>query len=459
MKNNLTEDIESINWSELESLAQKSLEDLFPICRSLTGEGVRRTLSYLQNIAPFKTKSIISGTKCFDWEVPKEWNISDGYILSQTGKKIVDFQKNNLHVVSYSHPIKKILTFDELRPHLQTLPNLPNAIPYRTSYYKRDWGFCLTHKQFLNLNKNEKFEVVINSKLTNGEMNYADTVVKGKSDREFIVSSYLCHPSMANDNLSGVVLWIILLKILKSFNLNFSYRFVLVPETIGAIAYLHKNKSKIKKVDSGFVLSCVAGPGDFAVKQSFQKNSVIDLVTAKAFIKKNQKYTLYPFDLNGSDERQYSAPAFRIPTVTIAKDKYYEYDYYHTSLDNLDFIGANHLISTLKIYLQAILLLEMNLTYISKSANCEPQLGKRGLYPNLGGSIKQKAARSKVSISASIENEVITGEDLELIKWIMFYTDGSKSLLEISELLNEDLEKIYKIAKLLESKKLLERKA
>lgn len=430
-------------------------ERLFPICRSITGNGVRQTLSILKKITDFKIEEIPSGTECYDWTVPKEWNIIDAYVEDSTGKKVIDFKKNNLHLVNYSIPIDEILSFQDLEKHLFTLPDLPDAIPYRTTYYKEDWGFCLTYEQFKYLNKNEKYHVKIDSSLKPGNLTYGEYVINGNSGKEFLISTYCCHPSLANDNLSGPILWTYLLKELKSKKLHHSYRFIIVPETIGAIAYLSKNEKEMQKITGGFILTCTAGPGKvYDYKQTFLGDHLVDQTVAKIFKNNETSFTLYPFDINGSDETHYSAPYFRIPMGTICRKKYYEYDYYHTSLDNLDFINPKNLIETLNLHLQIIDELENYLPndinknsksiakqnnedcYLSLNPYCEPMLSKRGLYPTLGGSIKQKAydfEKEHLDRNYVLNSEIShSGSEIDAIGWLMFYGDGNTSLDTIS---------------------------
>lgn len=453
----------------LEKEINDLFEILFPLCRSITGEGVRKTLSILQGVTPFATHSLPSGTKCFDWNIPDEWHIRDGYIRDFRGKKIVDFRKNNLSVVSYSAPIKQVLSYHDLLPHLHTLPKIPHAIPYRTSYYKRDWGFCLTSHQKSLLSPNKKYDVLIDSTLFPGVLNYGEQLIKGSSNLEFLISTYCCHPSLGNDNLSGIVLWILLLKLLSSKPTRHSYHFIIIPETIGSIAYLCVNESSMKRVKGGFVITCVAGAGKLGYKETFLGNHPIDMVVKKTFENLGRDYIHYPFTPEGSDERQYSSPYFRIPVGTICKDKYYEYNEYHTSLDNLNFIKPDHLLTTLTVYLGAIGLLEslserdfklLNRAAISqfrvpkrgqatifRSLNpwCEPNLGKRGLYPQIGGTLHQKATE------AVADEKLLTA-----MRWILFFGDGQAPLTTIAEKNNISQNLLEKAANILSSKNLIE---
>ena len=399
---------------------------LFPINRSITGAGVRESLKIVQEYVPeFQIQEFPSGTPVYDWNIPKEWNIQDAFIADENGKRIIDFNDNGLHVLGYSTPINKVLSFDELLPHLHTLPNLPTAIPYRTSYFTEDWGFCMTHNQLESLDRNKKYQVFIKTTLETGHLTLAESILTGPSNQEFLISTYCCHPWMANDNLSGIVVSTFLHRWLTQNEHRHSYRFLMLPETIGAITYLAHNESAMKNIDGGFVVSCCGGPGRISYKDTYLGNHLIDRAAKIAFRDAGVKPWLRPFAPDGSDERQYSMPAFRIPVATIAKDKYYDYEYYHTSLDNLDFVTGEALLQSLELYINCIQILEKNITYKSLMPYCEPQLGTRGLYPKLGGAIKQSNNNS--SAPNTIENQI------DAITWIMFLADGNMDLLEMAE--------------------------
>jgi aminopeptidase-like protein len=445
----------------LASEAQVLLERLFPICRSLTGDGVRRTLAILGEIADFEVKELPSGTPVYDWIVPDEWNIRGGYIETKAGERIIDFADSNLHVVNYSVAVDEELSFAELEPHLHTLPDLPEAIPYRTTYYDRQWGFCLTHRHFMQLDREARYHAYIDSTLEPGAMTYGEALLEGTSGTEFLVSTYCCHPSLANDNLSGIVLWALLLRELqRRERTRHSYRFIIVPETIGAIAYLHLHEDAMRRIEGGFIPTTVAGPGPFGFKHTFLGDHLIDRVVAQTFSEIGLECVSYPFDVNGSDEAHYSAPFFRIPIGTISKDKYYEYDYYHTSLDNLDFIRSENLIESLKLYLSAIEKLELNRRYRSLYPYSEPMLGKRGLYPKTGGTIKQRAVdlnKEHLQRAYTISGKsVIYGNELDAIRWLMFYGDGEYSLLDIAEKTGLPMLQLHETAEMLCSHGLME---
>jgi len=424
---------------ELE-IIEKLFVDLFPICRSITGNGVRKTLKILQEKSQFNIKEIPSGTQCFDWIVPDEWNIEDAYIQNTNGEKIIDFKKNNLHVVSYSTPIQRKMKFIELDSHLHSLPNMPCSIPYRTTYYKKDWGFCLKHDDLKKFNDAEEYDVVINSSLKPGNLTYGEFLIKGELDDEIIFSTYCCHPSMGNDNLSGMILWLLLLRYLKCIKTKFSYRFIITPETIGAISYLSENKNNLNNVIGGYELTCVAGPNEFVYNSSFLGEHVIDKIAIETLNELNIKFKKKSFKPIGSDERQYSSPGFRIPIGLLCKDQFHNYDFYHTSSDNLDFISSESLYKSYILYTKIIQNLEkmdknlletVNETnnskskfsfYLTLNPNCEPMLSKRKLYPELGGTLFQPSSDTKKDKEKYVE----------LLISILFYSDGHTSIEAIS---------------------------
>ncbi len=447
------------NWTDLTRDADVLLCTLFPICRSITGGGLRRTLNLLRDVTSFDLTEVPSGTVCYDWTVPDEWNVRDAYVADSTGRRVIDFQQNNVHLVNYSIPFEGTLTFDKLAPHLFTLPDLLTAIPYRTTYYNRAWGFCLAHEQFQKLDCNETYRIVVDTTLAPGSLTYGEALLPGTSGKEFLISTYVCHPSLANDNLSGVVLWTLLLRELRTRDLHHSYRFVIAPETIGALAYITRNENAVRALTGGFVATTVAGPGRFGYKRTFRGDSVMDRVARLTFRELGLEFNEYPFDVNGSDERQYSTPGLRVPVGTICKDKYYEYPYYHTSLDNLEFVSATNLVETLKLYVLAIEKLEQNRTYRSLNPIGEPMLGKRGLYPKTGGAIKQKAADASAHGErryAVDAGNILYGNELDAIRWVLFYADGLTPLLDIAEKTGLPLKQLYEVAEKLTAGGLLE---
>tara|TARA_B110000046_G_scaffold118347_1_gene125106 strand:+ start:449 stop:1798 length:1350 start_codon:yes stop_codon:yes gene_type:complete len=424
----------------------KTLNDLFYICRSITGEGNIRTIEYLiKNIIKGgEIKSIKSGKHVFDWKVPPQWEIKDAYVKNKFGEKIINFKNNNLHVVSYSDPFKGKVTKKELLNHLHTLPNRPNAIPYRTSYYNKTWGFCCSQKLIKSESFVGPFDVCIDSCFKeDGVLNWFEYKKKGKSDKEILISTYLCHPSLANDNLSGLVMSSFLIKELNKIETYYSYRLLIVPETIGAICFLSESYSK--KIIGGMIVTCVGGPGKLSIKEGFDSNHWINEaanLSLKSYTRGD--YIKYPFTPDGSDERQYSTPSFKIVTPSIHKSKYYEYDEYHTSDDNLKFISSSNIQETLKVHIKWIKNIESFCYPERYMKSGEFQLGKRGLYPNLGGTINQLAyeENSNGFQSRVFNSEIVSSQHLEAFNWLMHLCDGEKSNFEISKISKIDIDVI-----------------
>ena len=394
--------------------ADRLLRELFPICRSITGNGVRRSLGILRDVVDFQTSEVPSGTQCFDWTIPDEWNVTDAFIADAAGRRVVDFRANNLHLVSYSEPVDRTMAFAELRPHLHSLPNRPDTIPYRTSYYRRTWGFCLSQRQLDAMDQTGSYRVVIDTKLAAGSLTYGERLLRGTDGPEYLVSTYCCHPSMANDNLSGMIVWTLVLRELAEQPTRNSYRFVVAPETLGSIAYLARNADAMRRVAGGYVLSSTGGPGPIGYMRTFRGDAIVDRAALLALRDRGGQFAEYPFRL-GSDERNYSGPAWRIPIGTICKDKYHHYPQYHSSDDDLSFVTAEALAETTAVYLEAIANLERNRVYVSNAPPCEPQLGKRGLYPLLGG-----AQRPGVSHTESLLTN-------------LFWADGEHPLIDVAE--------------------------
>ena len=435
------------------------MQKLFPICRSITGNGVRKTLKILSEHIPLEIHEIKTGTKIFDWNVPMEWNIKDAYIKSNKGEKIIDFKNSNLHVLGYSIPIKKNLKLNELKKHLYTIPEQPDDIPYKTSYYNKQWGFCLSHKQFLKLN-DESYEVCIDSELKNGNLTYGEYFIKGKSTKEILFSSYVCHPSICNDALSGVVMNVLLAKtLLKHQNeLNYSYRFLFVPETVGAITWLSINEEKTKNISHGLVLTCVGDNGNFTYKKTRDGDSEIDKAVLKILKKSEQKFHVKDFFPTGSDERQFCSPGFNLPVGSLMRTMYGEFKEYHTSADNLSFVNIESLQGSFDKFVEIIKELENNfgnfqetktLSYEKTSSNdikflnlnpkCEPQLGKRGLYHKIGG------PKSGVK------------PDIKGILWLLNLSDGNHTLSEISKRSKISEDELIKYADILIEQRLLKK--
>jgi len=414
------------------------LKELFPINRSLSGEGVRETLKILQRENPeLKIHSIKSDTKVFDWTVPDEWNCKEAYIITPDGEKICDYSVNNLHIVQYSVPQEVELDLEELKKHLYFLPELPEAIPYVTSYYKKRWGFCISYKDFLKL-KPGKYKVVIKSELKKGVLNYADLVIEGESKEEIFFSTYICHPSMANNELSGPVLATFLAKYIKSLKKRrYTYRFVFAPETIGALIYLNHHLEHLKKrVKAGFILTCVGDDKNYSYLSSRYANTLADKVALNILNYEVGTFKKYSYLQKGSDERQYCAPGANLPVCSVMRTKYAEFIEYHTSLDNLEFVTPKGLQGSFDVYTKIIDVLENNF-YFKTTTIGEPQLGKRGLYPSI--------------TTNSIEdyNEAI------LLRNVLAYADGTNDLIDIANILNVSAYALIPIIKKLKQHRLI----
>jgi aminopeptidase-like protein len=425
--------------------ADAYLRRLFPLCRSITGNPNRETLMVLQELIPLTIHEVPSGTAVYDWTIPDEWNIRDAWISDANGRRMVDFRASNLHVVSYSEPVKAaVMDWLELQPHLHRHPDLEDAIPYRTSYYKRDWGFCVTHAQFAEMEKQRgPFSVVIDSELKPGALSYGEYLVPGRSTKEILLSCYICHPSMANDSLSGVLLTAFLARYIAGLkNRHWSYRIVFVPETIGAIAYCACNEAAMKAIDIGLVITTVGGPGKFGYKQSFDPLHPINAMIEDVLAETGTEFITYPFDIHGSDERQYSSQGFRINAATICRNRYYEYPYYHSSFDDLSFVTAKQIAETLEIYVRLIDRLEARRIYRNKIPHCEVMLSRHDLYPATGGAQRP---------------ELGGRSELDLILWLLFLCDGKLDLDRVAARLEISPAELMPIADRLEAKGVLER--
>ena len=411
---------------------QLAKNTLFPICRSLTGSGTEKTLKIIKKEFPkLKIHKVSSGTKVFDWRVPPEWNVVDGYILDKNGEKIVDFKNNNLHLVGYSIPINKSFTKKILSKHIYSLPKQPSAIPYITSYYKKHWGFCINHNEKKKFNKKykelDKFKVVIKSNLNpRGYLKYGELILNGKSKQEILISTYICHPSMANNELSGPIVSMSLINYFKKLkNLEKTIRFLFIPETIGSITYLSKNLSYLKKnVVGGYNLSCIGDERSYSCMFSKYENSPADRAIKEAFNKLKIKFKKYSFLERGSDERQYNSPGIDLPIASIFRTKYGKYPEYHTSLDNFNLVTEKGIDGGFKVAKKAI---EILIKKIIPKNNilCEPQMSQRGLYPTL-----------------STKNETkITKHYMDFLQ----YSDGKNDLNEIAKILKLNKNNVFKI--------------
>ena len=424
--------------NEISNKMHYLMQDLFPICRSITGDGVRETLKIIKEYIPLKIYEIPSGTKVFDWVIPDEWNIRDAYVKNSNGQHIIDFKESNLHVVNYSIPFEGRLTLKELKEHLHTLPDQPDLIPYVTSYYNKDWGFCLAHNDYGKL-KNDIYDVKIDSTLKPGSLTYGELIIPGESDEVVLISTYICHPSMANNELSGPVLATFLGKELGNRDLRYTYRFVFVPETIGSITYLSRHLDQLKKkVIAGYVLTCVGDPGSFSYLSTKEENTLTDRVTLHVLKNSVENYNIYSFLERGSDERQYNSPGIDLPIGSLMRTKYGSYSEYHTSGDNLDFVTSEALQGSLDMYLCCIETLENNRTYKTTTLG-EPQLGKRGLYSNLSFKGSAESARKMKDLLAYCDGEndlVCIADKIDCPVWDLFPIAEKLLSHEILEIAN-----------------------
>ncbi|WP_211591757.1 DUF4910 domain-containing protein [Microbispora sp. H10836] len=393
--------------SEMHALVRR----LYPLCRSITGSGLRRTLEIIGESIPLEISEVPTGTEVLDWTIPKEWNIRDAYIKDSSGIRIVDFAASNLHVVGYSVPVSATMTLEELRPHLHTLPGQPGLVPYRTSYYAETWGFCLSENTLAGMGPGP-YEVRIDSTLADGHLTYGEHVIPGRSAEEVLVSCHVCHPSLANDNLAGVAVATRLARLLAKEERRYTYRFLFAPGTIGSIAWLARNRDRAGRIRHGIVLACAGDRGPITYKRSRRGDAEIDRVFAHVL--RDRPHTLVDFSPYGYDERQYCSPGFDLPVGCLTRTPYAGYPEYHTSADDPDFVTEEAMRDTLDACVRAFGVLERNRAYVNLSPYGEPQLGRRGLYESLGGRSDTKQAQMAML-------------------WVLNLSDGAHSLLDISE--------------------------
>lgn len=412
---------------------------IWPHNRSLTGHGVVKTLNELKKINPdLKIKKFKSGAKVFDWKIPDEWNVEDAYILDPSGKKICDFKKNNLHLVGYSVPINNIISLKELQKHLHSIPEKPHAIPYVTSYYVKNWGFCITHNQRKKL-KTGKYKVVIKSKIKKGLMHYGEILIKGKTKKEIFLSTYICHPSMANNEISGIIVTIFLSNWIKKIKKKYSYRIIFIPETIGSIAYLSKNIKYMKKnIFAGFAVTCIGDSRCYSYLPSRNEKTLSDKVSKHILKNIDKKFKQYRWEDRCSDERQYCAPGVDLPIATIMKSKPGSYPEYHTSLDNLKNVVTPKGLSEGFNALQKIIEALNENFYPVTNIICEPFLSKRNLYPT----INDKAGSKIDNLSRLI---------IDTLSWC----DGNHDIIDIAEKIRVPVWKLYPIISILKKSKLI----
>lgn len=386
--------------------------ELYPLCRSITGDGLRQTLRHLGRHLPMTISEVPSGTSVLDWSVPLEWNIRDAYIKNARGERVVDFRAHNLHVMSYSAPVQARLSLAELRPRLYSLPDQPEVIPYRTSYYKEDWAFCLSHNQLLALEEGE-YEVCVDSTLAPGALSYGECYVRGDLEDEVLISTHACHPSLANDNLSGLAVTAFLAKRVLAQPRHYSYRFLFIPGTIGAITWLARNEAVLPRIKHGLVITGVGDPGALTYKKSRRGNAEVDRAAHFVLKSSGAKHSVQEFFPYGYDERQYGSPGFNLPVGCLMRTPFGRYPQYHTSADNLDFILPEALADSYDKLWAIFDVLEHNRRYLNLYPKGEPQLGRRGLYSSLGGQSDTKTLQ------------------LALL-WVLNFSDGEHDLLEIA---------------------------
>jgi aminopeptidase-like protein len=387
------------------------VERLYPICRSITGDGVRQTLDIIGEHIALERHEVPTGTQVLDWTIPQEWNIRDAYVAAPDGSRVIDFQESNLHVVGYSVPVRQRMPLTELREHLHTLPDQPSWVPYRTSYYAPAWGFCLAQEKLDALPDGE-YDVVIDSTLADGSLTYGEHVVPGRVTDEVIVSCHVCHPSLANDNLAGIAVAVSLAQQLAAAQPHYTYRFLFMPGTIGSITWLARNASRIEKVRHGLVLACAGDPGSLTYKKSRRDDAEIDRVVQHVL--RSREHRVVDFSPYGYDERQFCSPGFNLGVGSLTRTPYAGYPEYHTSADNPSFVSPAAMEDTLGALRDAFGVLDRNRRYVNLSPYGEPQLGKRGLYDSLGGRSDAKQAQMAML-------------------WVLNLSDGEHSLLDIAE--------------------------
>jgi aminopeptidase-like protein len=387
------------------------IRELYPICRSITGNGVRQTLDILRRHVPLTVHEVPSGTQVLDWTVPREWNVREAYIKDPQGAVVVDFRTSNLHVVGYSVPVRTKLPLRELREHLFTLPDAPDLVPYRTSYYREGWGFCMSQRQLDALPDGE-YEVVIDATLVDGSLTYGEFYLPGSTEEEVLFSTHTCHPSLCNDNLSGIALTTFLAKHLSANSLRYSYRFLFLPATIGSITWLHRNRQHLGWIRHGLVVTCVGDPGRFTYKRSRRGDAEIDRVAPYVLTAAACDHDCVDFSPYGYDERQYCSPGFNLPIGSLTRSSHGRYSEYHTSADNLDLVRPECLQEAFARYLDVVRVLEGNVRYENRAPFGEPQLGKRGLY-RTSGPLRD------------------TSDEMAML-WVLNLSDGYHTLLDIA---------------------------
>jgi aminopeptidase-like protein len=423
---NISDLRQELDLDQTSQAMHQFMTTLYPLCRSITGDGLRETLRQIQTQIPLTLYEVPSGTQVFDWTVPREWNIRDAYVKNSQGDRIIDFRQSNLHVVNYSIPVHETLSLEALKAHLFTIPDRPDWIPYRTSYYKDSWGFCLTHKQLLELPE-DQYEVCIDSTLEPGHLTYGEYYLPGEQTDEVLISCHVCHPSLANDNLSGIAIATTLAQQLSQVARRYSYRFIFIPATIGSITWLSQNEAITDRIKHGLVLSCLGDPGTSTYKKSRRGDAEIDRAVLHVLKHAGADYQAIDFFPYGYDERQFCSPGFNLPVGCLMRTPNGKFPEYHTSADNLDFVQPAQLKDSLNKCLGILTVLEHNKTYLNQNPKCEPQLGKRGLYRAVGGPAG-------------------TGINELAMLWTLNLSDGTYSLLDIADRANSDFDAIKQAA-------------
>lgn len=412
------------------------IAELYPVCRSITGDGLRWTLRRIAEEIPLTIHEVPSGTEVFDWTVPREWNIRDAYVRNSSGERVIDFARSNLHVVNYSVPVRARMSLEELRPHLHSLPDRPEWIPYRTSYYRESWGFCLAHEELEAL-REDTYEVVIDSSLEPGSLSYGEYVLPGSSDDEVLISCHSCHPSLANDNLSGIAVAVNLAKRLGEMaDRRYTYRFLFIPGTIGSITWLALNREAAARIRHGLVLSCLGDPGPSTYKRSRNGKALIDRAVEHVLRLSGGDYSVEDFVPYGYDERQYCSPGFDLRVGCLMRTPNGRYPQYHTSADDLELVKPEALSDSLSKCEAIVEILEKDRAFINQNPYCEPQLGKRGLYRGMGGSAE------------------LPGFEMAML-WVLNLSDGDHTLLEIADRAGIPFRVVAKAAEALEGADLL----
>jgi aminopeptidase-like protein len=413
----------------------KLVAELYPICRSITGEGVRRTLGIVDREIGLEVSEVPTGTQVLDWTVPREWNVRDAWVANAAGERVIDFQASNLHLVSYSVPVRATMPLAELKEHLFVLPDHPDWVPYRTSYYAERWGFCASQRLVDSLPDGD-YEVCVDSTLADGHLTYGEHLVEGQTTDEVLVSCHVCHPSLANDNLSGIAVASRLARLLGQSRPRYSYRFLFIPGTIGSITWLARNSAQVGRIRHGLVLSGVGDPGGFTYKRSRRGDAEIDRAVAHVLARSGRPHRVVEFSPYGYDERQFCSPGFDLPVGRLSRTEFATYPEYHTSADDLDLVGPAELQDSLEVCREVTQVLEGNRRYLNLSPKGEPQLGRRGLYGSIGG--RSDAEERQMAML-----------------WVLNLSDGGHSLLDVAERSGLPFALLAEVAALLEEAGLL----